>query len=1144
MFRHLFILIFALVVSAVIWWIGPLIAIGRWFPLASQWPRAILVGLLLFWAVWPWIARCFSWMSGKLFTPFARRAPVSAVSNHRFYDAVSTLRYVGLSEQRTYWRRMCYRLYQPWLRDRPWFLVIGPQDSGKTSLLSESQQTFLLAEQYGLHATTGTGPTQECNWWLTRDAIWIDTPGSWAQSEDSVRADKARTSLLRLLRRKRGFPPIDGIFLCLDAHWLLQASLSEHKALADTLRARLLGCANDARCDLPVYLMLSHLDQLPGGASLLAMMSDNLRRQGIGFSIEAGQKHAEQAFAALLVRISQYVLELIHDVNSETERHQLLQLIESLGTLSRPLFSLINQIFPSSPVGYEVQLRHIWLGSARQIALDPLNVATSWGSSSTTHPTTELWQSGFDHAITERHILTSGGQRSAAVAIRRLVGSVLVLLFLSGAGWGLLRYYQWEKDYIGYVNATFDETRRLVREVPATQRPGENLIAAYEQLGYMNAQLESVDTLPLNPYVEHLALNDAATATWHRHLLKIFWPAVQAYIVDALQQDANTHKDDVYDTLKVYMMLVDPAHRDPVALNNWFMARWDRFAPPGYASNNKTLFGYHLKALFSLAATPALKPDVNLVRLARVRAAEIPQQMRVINRLRESSHALAMPDVTLANAAGSDVMLTLRRKSDATVNDVAVPGFYTRSSYRDVVLPEVENMSKAVLEEESWVMADKDSASNLEMVTATQRLMDETRKLYLLEYANHWADFIKDIRARPVQSIDDAASLARQLADPSSSLANLIRFITRETSLTGRDDAGATSWFDRQRYSLQKQKRDIVDEISGDRSRFKLTPEQAVEDRFQPLRRLGLELAKSNVGNDSLQRTFNELYNLLAAASVRLNSSESNAQSPDDGLKRARIDAARYPDPVRSVMMDLIERGQSQTLAQIRQKLSSNTASLTTGEGKNIIANRYPFSTTAKNEIGINDFSRLFAKDGSLQRFFDQNLASLVDVNQRPWRAKDPSLISAGTVRSFESAAKIRESWLNSSGNMALTFFLTPMTLSSNISEAVLDIDGQVIRYSHGQSQPERVEWPGPKGGTYIRLTFKANDGSLQTAMFEGPWALFRLYDRATVSNMSSDTRELLMMLNGMPGSFAFTIRSAQQNFPLWSRALRNFKCP
>jgi Uncharacterized protein conserved in bacteria len=52
-------LVIALLLCAVVWWIGPLIAIGTYRPLLSVWVRGIIIALILCWALWPFVATFF-----------------------------------------------------------------------------------------------------------------------------------------------------------------------------------------------------------------------------------------------------------------------------------------------------------------------------------------------------------------------------------------------------------------------------------------------------------------------------------------------------------------------------------------------------------------------------------------------------------------------------------------------------------------------------------------------------------------------------------------------------------------------------------------------------------------------------------------------------------------------------------------------------------------------------------------------------------------------------------------------------------------------------------------------------------------------------------------------------------------------------
>lgn len=1150
MIRRFLILLIAVVLCIIIWWIGPLIAIGPYFPLGREWIRKLIITLIMCWALWPFVAVFIGWIFRHLRAPLPKRkkktVQLDRVST-RFYDALRTLQHVSMAGQKTRWQRWSERRKRQFIDMKPWFLVMGPPGCGKTSLVYESGENFLLSEQYGLAQTTDIGPTQDCNWWLTDRAVYIDTAGEWillhGQSEE---AGLAKQKLFSLISKHRRYPGIDGIILCLDAGMLLHATLTERKSLADTLRVRIQEVAAIFNTDIAVYLLLNNIDRLPGGEAFLSLMSENVLTEGFGISLNCSEQGKndftadEARYLELQAKVSRYVLEILHDASSTEVRQQLLLFTESLGALQKPLFNLFEQVFPATPIGYSGCLRQLWLGSTLTLS--------SWEDSFETRPVGPIYYPALSNAVTERGILHTSGPlplRNRLTLIGRyLLVSLLICLTLLLLG----NRYFWEYDYISYASARFEETKRIVRDIPLTNQINDDLVAAFEQLGYISTQfLESAPPL-LTPYFEHRLLNRVMLQTYHRHLNKIFWPAVENYITNELRRDMLASNDDGYDTLKIYLMLGYPEHRSSEALEEWFLSRWNNFAPQGYTVNERKLFTYHLRELFNDTSSdaPKAKMDEELIRTARIKAMSIPIHIRVVQRIQDKPLPPRIENVTLADMAGPSVSLMLRRKSLSTVTDPAIPGFYTRASYHEVFQPQLQDASEEMIKEQSWVLSDgRDSVSKINLLAATQKLSDEARKYYLMEYANHWDAFFNDIRVRPINDLDDAALLARQFSDPSSPLANLVRFATRETTLNVDNTGDVSGWFDTQRNKLTQVRRNVVDQISGERSRFRLTPEKSVEDRFEQLRRLGEQLQQATTSNsDPLANAFEQIYNQLITLSVSLRAGQILPKNSD--FNRLQIDMSRQPEPVRSVMMDLLSHSQSQSLQQSKANLNRGVSSIASDLCNKTVSGRYPFSRSAREEIGIADFSRMFSQGGAMQTFFDQNLASYVDASGSSWKVKPESagVVTTKTLGAFENAALIRDTFFDASGKMAMSMIIRPISLSPSILEAVLDVDGQVLSYSHGYSQPMRFDWPGPKGGVYIRLTFKTQSGSVETVSFDGPWAIFRMYDASNPVKLTSNSRELTIAMNSISGLFKVELSSTMKDYPLWSRALSQFSCP
>ena len=100
----------------------------------------------------------------------------------------------------------------------------------------------------------------------------------------------------------------------------------------------------------------------------------------------------------------------------------------------------------------------------------------------------------------------------------------------------------------------------------------------------------------------------------------------------------------------------------------------------------------------------------------------------------------------------------------------------------------------------------------------------------------------------------------------------------------------------------------------------------------------------------------------------------------------------------------------------------------------------------------------------------------------------------------------IRDVFFRGGGKgVALRFDFKPIEMDAAITQFLLDVDGQIVRYAHGPLQPQPIQWPGPKGSNQVRLQIEPKrvgaDAGLTT---EGPWALFRLLDRAQIDTESA----------------------------------------
>jgi len=252
---------------------------------------------------------------------------------------------------------------------------------------------------------------------------------------------------------------------------------------------------------------------------------------------------------------------------------------------------------------------------------------------------------------------------------------------------------------------------------------------------------------------------------------------------------------------------------------------------------------------------------------------------------------------------------------------------------------------------------------------------------------------------------------------------------------------------------------------------------------------------------------------------------------------------------------------------------------LTVGEPcKRNIAGRYPFSASSQ-EASIEDVNALFAADGAADEYFKKYLLPLVDTSSRPWRYKSPASanLMAGTENMangqaiapattgptltgellkllaqsgpnpdvFAQIGQIRDMFFRDAGAKRLSWRgdYKVVSLDPSITELVIDLDGQVQRYSHGPIQTIALQWPGPRSGTMAELQaqprIKADTSSLQQ---RGPWALFRLVEQGKIINSAQSGRIAVeYQLDNRRAVLEF---SSGGPSPFNSQTLRNFSCP
>ena len=211
------------------------------------------------------------------------------------------------------------------------------------------------------------------------------------------------------------------------------------------------------------------------------------------------------------------------------------------------------------------------------------------------------------------------------------------------------------------------------------------------------------------------------------------------------------------------------------------------------------------------------------------------------------------------------------------------------------------------------------------------------------------------------------------------------------------------------------------------------------------------------------------------------------------------------------------------------------------------INGRYPFVRSATEDVRLDDFADLFGPGRKIDEFFRAKLESQVDTATNPWTYKPaPGAVAnqgSAALQQFQRAKVIREVFFRSGASPAMRLEFKPVEMDAAITNFTLDIDGDVVRYSHGPQVVKSVQWPGPSGRQQVRIEISPTPLSGQGALlFQGPWALFRMVERAQLQSIGPEKFLISFVIDGRKAQFEVATSSVRNPFTLPEFA--QFQCP
>ena len=1176
--RWTLLLLLVLGLLLLVWWVGPLVAIGEWRPLdgdRARWIASAVVVLgvaaVVGWRLWRARQGNAQVVAQLAAAPTGPAGPTEsadmAAVRSRFEQALGLLRNVRFTADSTgtgggWWRRFNDKMSGRFLYELPWYLIIGAPGTGKTTALRNAGLNFPLAEQMGEFAVRGVGGTRDCDWWFTDRSVLIDTAGRFTTQDSDSANDKATWSgFLALLKKSRPRQPLNGVLVTVAVPDLLMRSGAERERHAQTVRARIQELHEQLGIRLPIYLMLTKCDLMAGFSETFVSLDKRQRAEPWGFTFDLTPRSWESAlpgeFDALLDRLDRGLVDNLAAESDPPRRVRIYGFPNQFASLKAPLMELVQKVFAPSPFEADPMLRGVYFISGTQegTPIDRVLGAVSRRyqiEQAVLPPQRASGRSYFLEQLLTQVVFAEQGlagthrgweRRRSAVILGGYAALGLMVLGMSALWWGSWRG---NSDYINAVAERVEKVRPLLQATP--NRTSTDLLPllpaldATQQLAHAGqVDGEGVPWRLGFGLYQGRKLDGAANRAYGQMLHDAMLPRLALRFEEQLRGDGSP--DAQYEALKSYLMTYDVEHFDAQALQEQVQADWDEQLGRNIDPAQREALDRHLVAL--LEQGPAVSPlakDQALIDSTRTRLAAVSLAERVYKRLSQRGLGDEFPEFTVARAGGPNAALVFARRSGLPLTK-GVPGLYTYKGYYEGFDKQVGAAARQLAQEQPWVLGvAATEARGTQAAFANDKLATDVRRLYLSDYRDRWKSFIGDVVLVRADGLSQALDRTRFLAAPDSPLVPLIRAMARETSLLSGQGALEQAQ-QKATGAVEGLKGKLLDSIGaratqgapGERI------ESIVDDEFASLRRMITAPEGGKAPIDGLVARLGELQVQLQAAEAALKGGSPPPPSPLPNQLKA--DATQSPEPVRSLLNDLGNASAQGAAAQMRAELSRDMRSQVGEFCNQAIAGRYPFSPGATKEVTPQDFTTLFGPGGKFEQM-QQKLAPYIDTGRRPWsfRSLDGLPLGADSagLAQLERASVIRETFFFGGTGPSAQLTMKPIEMDPTIKEFVLDVDGQIVRYDHGPQIPQTLKWPGPRGSGVVRVMVQP----VGTGMVkDGPWALFRIFDQVKLQpGASSEKFHATFEIDGRKVVFDVTAGSVRNPFRL--PELRGFSCP
>ncbi|NOT11217.1 MAG: type VI secretion system membrane subunit TssM [Methylococcaceae bacterium] len=1165
-------LIGIIALSLLVWFFGPLVAIAGKIPFETAIARLItILVIVLLWGIYHLIvqiqaSRTNSRMVNDLIgaNAFADAAQINresadevATLGQNFDVALETLKKTKSKSSQG----------QQYIYQLPWYIIIGPPGSGKTTALINSGLEFPLADRFGKNSVQGVGGTRNCDWWFTDQAVLLDTAGRYTTQDSHEAIDKAAWfGFLNLLKKHRPRRPINGAIVAMSVSDLLRQTEEERKLHAQAIRQRILELNDQLGIRVPLYMVFTKGDLIAGFTDFFADLGREDRSQVWGVTFPEQDQDVQTDVIArvgadfddLLARLNVRTQKRLQEEKDLQRRNLIFGFPQRMSLLKEPVMVFLQDCFGVNRYQSATFLRGVYFTSGTQegtpidrlmgilantFKLDRSSAPVFSGKGKSYFLTRLLKEVIFaESEITGLNQRVE--QRRALLQKVSYASAILLTLAMMGV---------WSTSYTRnkLAIAELQENSVNFEKVVSDSAGKTDFVSLLKE---MDAFYALRDVFPQDsPWSMGFGLYQGnkirplVDETYAKQLQNRYLPLIKARLEQRLSGGEAKNTEILYELLKVYLMLGHPEKMDATLFRAWIALDFENSYP---VETQKQLL-LHLDNLL-IHPLEAQSLNEQLITATRHNLTQIPVAQQLYLRIKHDALAQHNHDFKLAEALGAHGNIVFSTTT-GKLEEQVIPGFFTYDGFYQIFLKDSKDVAKQMVEQK-WVLGD----ANVADIEDPQVLEGKLRKYYYMDFINRWDDLLNKLKIRQAGNLQQSIEILEVVSSAESPLRKLLEALDQQTSLTRVAAATEADALDKLKSGAEAAAGDPrlkkllnTAKLAGIHNESEEVPGKEVELHFQKLTSL-VKNAGGSAPIDQIIADLGQLYAYMAemgstsdTGSAAVNMAAQRSGGGNDIIAQLQLHSARLPDPMQDLVKTVASGNWGLILGGVKNQLNKSLQSEVTSLCKTALEGRYPIASASRRDITLQDFGKFFAPGGVLDQFFNTHLKAFVDTSGSQWTliSQDNKSvgISPAVLNQFQNAAKIRDVFFQGGGQLpSFGFELKPISLDSNVSRFWLDLEGQPVDYRHGPTRAMQFKWPGAAPGL-VRFGFDGSDGRQVSRSEEGAWALFRLLEKANIQKSAQEKYQITFAIDGLSARYELTANSVYNPFTL--NALHAFRC-